>query len=222
MKYSLDVYGQFGWDRDNSVKTTGQLLEADLYAGLLDTVDLVIGIPLYWSQTDDGGAKTDIGGITDISLDLKWRFLELGPVSFAIKPGIVLPTGNRSKGLGADRLGYACMLISTVEFKPLAVHANIGYAHQEMIEEDRPGCRIDAWKLALGAVYGLTDQLRLKGEIVAFTNGDRNSSTWPSFMTAQVAYDLNSHLSVNAGVRWGLTAPATDIVAITGFTLSFP
>jgi hypothetical protein len=35
-------------------------------------------------------------------------------------------------------------------------------------------------------------------------------------------YDLNSTISVNAGIRWGLNSPATDIMAITGFSIFFP
>lgn len=223
MKYSLDVYGEFGWDHDGSTKTTDQLLETDLYAGLLNSVDLVVGIPLYWQQARDNDELTrDNGGISDITLDLKWRFLELGPVSFAIKPGVILPTGDHAKGLGADRMGYACMLISTLDIKPFAVHANIGYSHQNMLDEDRAVSRLDGWKLALGAVYDLADTFHLKGEVVSETNGDNTSKTWPSFMTAQAYYDLNDNLSVNAGVRWGLNNQATDIVAITGFTVNFP
>ncbi len=223
LKYSVDIYGQFGRSHINATTTNDQLLEADIYAGIFDSVDLVVGIPFYWKQSRDNLHTTyDNGGITDITLDLKWRFLEQGPISFAIKPGLVLPTGDHSQELGMDRPGYGCMFISTANFKPLTIHANLAYLYQNMLESDHPYNRSDSWKLALGAVYDFTDTLRLKSEIVTGTNPSQSSSVWPTFMTAQAEYDLNSHLSVNGGLRWGLNTQTTDIVTIVGITLNFP
>ncbi|MDI6762198.1 MAG: transporter [Thermodesulfobacteriota bacterium] len=42
-------------------------------------------------------------GLSDFSFGLKWRFYEIEGFSFALKPGITLPTGNEKKGLGTGR-----------------------------------------------------------------------------------------------------------------------
>ena len=81
-KFYLDVYGQFGWDHDGNTRVNSQLFEADLYTGLHDRVDLIVGFPFYWQQTRENGiATSDIGGYTDMTVALKWRFLETKIIS---------------------------------------------------------------------------------------------------------------------------------------------
>jgi|GEM_PF-5264623 len=59
---------------------------------------MVLTVPYQFLEETDG--------ISDISLELKYRFYEKGGLSFALKPRISFPTGDEDKGLGAGETTY--------------------------------------------------------------------------------------------------------------------
>lgn len=153
---------------------------------------------------------------------LKWRFLELGPASFAIKPSITFLTANRARFLGAGRAGYGATLVSTVEFKPVAVHANIGYTNQKYTDADKDGSREHLLNLSLAGTVDVLKGLQFVAEVGTRNNPDRESTIWPTFMTGGVIYSVKENLDLSLGLKGGLTAPETDIALLTGITYKFP
>ena len=79
-----------------------QLWNATLTRGFGEHVDLYVNAPYTHLQTrtDDNGA-----GIGDVEIGMKWRFVEHGPLSLALKPKVTMPTGNDGRGLGTGRVG---------------------------------------------------------------------------------------------------------------------
>lgn len=223
LKFQAELVGEFSWDKDDGVSTRQQQLGLTLTAGLLDSLDLVVDVPLQWQQVKDGGQTLlDNGGLTDMTLALKWRMLELGPVSFAIKPSLTLPSGDHDKGLGNARSAYGATLISSFELKPVAIHANVGYTRQNYTDADRRESREDLISLSLATVLSISKDLQLLAEVGATTNDDNSNSVWPAFMTAGVSYAVIDNLAVSLGARWALNKPEADIALLTGLTFSFP
>jgi hypothetical protein len=226
MKFQVETSAEFGWDKESehgiTTKSNSQVLNVAVTAGLLDSLDLVLSYPFTWQKIEDNaGNKIDNSGLNDLSLALKWRFLELGPTSFAIKPSITFPTGNRDRHLGTGRAGYGATLVSTVEFKPVAVHANIGYTNQRYTDPDKNGSRAHLWNLSLAGTMEVLKGLQLVAEVGTATNPDRGNSTWPTFITGGVIYSAFDSLDLSLGVKGGLTAPETDIALLTGLTFKF-
>lgn len=227
LKFQVETSAEFGWDKETeggiSTKTDYQKLNVSVTAGILNSVDLALSYPFTWQTIEDStGNKLDNSGLNDLSLALKWRFLELGPASFAIKPSINVPTANRDRGLGAGRAGYGATLISTVEFKPVAVHANIGYTNQKYTDADKDGSRDHLWNLSLAGSVEVIKGLQIVAEVGAATNPDKGSTIWPTFMTGGAIYSVLENLDLSLGVKGGLTTPATDIALLTGLTFKFP
>ena len=95
-KFQLETSAEFGWDKESEhgTRTTSnyQTLNVALTAGLLDSLDLVLSYPYTWQHIEvNNTVTTDNSGLNDLTLDLKWRILELGPASLAIKPSITFP-----------------------------------------------------------------------------------------------------------------------------------
>lgn len=222
-KFQLEVSSEFNWEKANGIRTNQQQLGLTLTAGLLDSLDLVVGVPFRWQQVkDDLLTYRDNGGITDMSLALKWRMLELGPVALAIKPTVTIPTGDLDKGLGAARMAYGATLISTVDLKPLSIHANVGYTKQLRTEAARINSREDLVNLSVAGVFEATKKLQLMAELGTASYTDYSNKNWASFMTAGVSYAVIDNLAVSLGARWGLTKAANDIAALAGLTFTFP
>jgi hypothetical protein len=227
MKFQMETSGEFGWDRENingtTIRTDSKALNAVITAGVADPLDIILTLPFTWQQVTGYGRKIyDNGGLNDLTLAVKWRFLEHGPASFAIKPAVTFPTGDYNRGLGAARPAYAVTLISSIEFRPVAIHANAGYTRQELTDADKDASRQDLWNLSLAGTVEVTKGLQVVAEIGTATNGNRADTTWPTYMTGGIIYSAIENLDLSLGVKGGLTRPETDLTLITGITCRFP
>lgn len=136
-KFQLEVNGQYDSDRETvsgvTVKTTGGQAAGTLSYGFTDSADVVLGLPYQWTRTQsDGAVISSERGLSDATLEIKWRFHEKDGWSFAVKPGLSLPTGNDKKGLGSGKTGYSAFFITTREEKPWAFHLNLGYRQMKI------------------------------------------------------------------------------------------
>ena len=146
-KFQLEVNGGYGQDEDEGVTTkTTQILTMLTY-GLSDPVDIIIGLPYEHTRVEDSGTVTRQDGISDMSLEVKWRFYQKDGLSFALKPGITFPTGDEEKGLGSGRVTYHLFFIGTKEIKPWAFHLNLGYIRNEnKLDENK-----DLWHVSFAS-----------------------------------------------------------------------
>lgn len=227
MKFQVETSGEFGWDKDKEHNVTAesnyQTINLAVTTGILDSLDLVLSYPFTWQNVKENGETVlDNNGLNDLSLALKWRILEIGPASFAIKPAITFPSGSYDRSLGTGRPAYSATLISTVEFKTLAVHANIGYTNQRYTDADKDGSRENLWNMSLASAVEVMKGLQVVAEIGTATNPDRDSTTWPTFIASGVIYSALENLDLSLGVKGGLNAPETDVALLSGITFKFP
>lgn len=227
LKFQVETSVEFGREKETTggiiTKSDSQALNISITGGLFDSLDLVISFPFSWQQVKENGLKKyDNGGLNDLSMALKWRFLEIGPASFAVKPSITFPSGDYNRGLGAGRPAYGATLISTVEFKPVALHANVGYTHQKHTDADSDSMRESLWNFSLAGSVEVVKNVQVVAEIGTASNGDRRSATWPVFMTGGVIYSVIENLDLSLGGKGDLTTVETDIALLAGVTFKFP
>ncbi len=146
LKFQVETSAELGWDRETeqgiTTKSNNQKLNVTVTAGVLDSLDLVVSCPYTFQHIEgNAGNRIDNSGLNDLSMAFKWRFLELGPASFAFKPSITFPSGNHDRSLGAGRVAYGATLVSTLAFSPVTVHANIGYTNQRYTDADKDTTR---------------------------------------------------------------------------------
>lgn len=211
-------YDKFKEDEQTTCKTKGGEAGLQLTIGLIDTVDIVAGLPYQWcdiKENDIHVAREK--GISDITLELKWRFFEKNGWALAIKPGIILPAGNEKKGLGAGRVGGSFFLIGSKEFEPLTFHVNVGYTRNENKLDER----IDLWHLSAAAEIEIIRNLKLMGDIGLARNPDPESNNHPAFVLAGISYDFFEWLTIDAGIKRGLTATEPDWTGLAGITVHF-
>lgn len=227
LRAQVEVTAEFGWDKQSlngiTTKTDQQNLGLAVTVGVFDSLDASITLPFTIQQVKQNDVTfLDNNGLNDITLALKWRFIELGPVSLAIKPAMTIPNGNEARGLGNGRAGYTTTLIATVDLKPVAVHANLGYRHQEYVDSARPDNRTDLWNMSLAAGVEVMSGLQVVAEVGASTNNLHSSDVMPAYMTGGVIYSINKNIDLDLGVRGGLNKPSTDFMLLTGVAVRFP
>jgi hypothetical protein len=221
-KFQLEVNSEFNYDKETeegvTTKETGGEVAPTLSYGIVDNLDIVLGVPCQWFKVKEDGDVTDKeDGISDIGLELKWRFYEKDGLSLALKPGITLPTGDDEKGLGAGRATYGLYFITTKEIEPWAFHLNLGYARNENKFDERK----DIWHASLASEVEVVENLKVVANIGVERNTDEASSTHPAFILGGLIYSLSENFDIDFGVKGGLNKPETDCSILAGIAWRF-
>jgi len=222
-KGQVEVGLSYFYDKDKvdeltTLKSDGGDVGVGVTIGLIDTLDVVVGLPYAWYSLEDNDVR--IGrenGISDITFDVKWRFFEKDGWSLALKPGVSLPTGDEDKGLGAGRAGYRFFMVGTKEIEPVAIHANLGYIRNENNADEHT----DLWHASIAAEVEVIKDLKLMANVGIERNPDPASDNHPAFALGGISYDVSEKITLDAGVKYGLTATETDWTALAGLTFRF-
>lgn len=223
----LEINSEFTSDTETpsgvKTKTEGGEILFSLTVGEWENADIVLGVPYTWNRVkEDGTVTSDEEGMSDASLELKWRFYEGESVSLAVKPGLILPTGDEKTGLGNGRLSYSIFFIATKEAEPWAFHLNIGHTHNEYeLGDVQEANREEIWHVSLAGEVAATENLTAVGNVGMERNPDKQSNTHPAFALAGIIYSLTENLDVDLGIKTGLTKPETDYTGLFGIAWNF-
>jgi opacity protein-like surface antigen len=185
---------------------------ATLTRGFGDRLDLYVSAPYTHLQTptDDNGT-----GFGDIEIGTKWRFVERGPLSLALKPKLTLPTGNDRRGLGTGRVGTGATLLAQVDVARFSLLANAGLAYQP----NRHGDLASIWAVSGAAIYKATDRLQLVVDVGTSRNTESGAGTNPAFVIAGAIYSPKPWLDLDIGYRRGLNDRTYRQSAMGGVTV---
>ena len=220
-KLQFEFIGEYGHDKENGVttETFAFPLIPVLSYGLSDTIDLVLGCPYIWGRTEEAGTAAAVRGFSDASLELKARFYEKDGLSFGVKPGIGLPTGDENKGLGNGKASYSAFFIATRDAAPWAFHFNVGYIRNEYkLRVDEDARRKDLWHVSLASEREVSKDLKAVANIGMERNADKTSNTHPAFVLGGFIYALRENLDLDAGVKAGVAKAETDYTLLAGLT----
>jgi hypothetical protein len=220
-KYQLETSGTWLTDKKNEggegVRDIHSLVAAVFTAGVAETLDVMVTVPYVWTETKESGTITKNNGFSDTLMEAKWRFYEKHKLSLAIKPGILIPTGDTDKGLGNDHFGYSAFLISTAEAEPWSFDANLGYLYLP----NSSGARSNIWFGSFASLFAAAERWKFVGEIGASKNSDSSDSTNPVFTQIGLIYSPRDYLDLSAGYLFGLNNAAVDQSVRAGVTVKF-
>ena len=203
---------------------TATLFNPVLTYGVLDTLDIALGVNrLRQRTTEDGAVTQSANGAGDSTLELKWRFYEANGSSLALKPGLVLPTGDENRGLGTGKLSWGINFILTREAKPWVLLANVAYSQVHyQLPPDADANHKHLWRASAGFGYYLRDDVRLVGEAGVRTNGARNDPFLPGrnghFTMLGLIYSPTERIDLDVGIRKRLNRAEFDTAILVGAT----
>lgn len=180
--------------------------------GVARNADIVLTVPYVYVH--DGTTER---GLSDVTAEVKWRFYENGPVALAVKPGISIPAGEASRGLGTGRLNYSVSLIGGLEERPWTFYVNAGYVRaSNPADEDE-----NLFDVSLAATYELKEDVLLVGNIGTRTNPARVSVTPDSFILGGIVYSVTRDIDIDLGVKGGIGGDEPDYQLLSAFTRRF-
>jgi Putative MetA-pathway of phenol degradation len=215
-KGQFEFVGEYDHDKKDGVTTDSIVapMIPVLSYGMTDAIDIVLGISYERVRTSDAKNTATSDGISDASVELKWRIYENDGLSFALKPGITLPTGNHEKGLGAGRATSHFFFITTREVKPWAFHLNLGYIRNENKVDER----INIWHASLAGVVDVLKNLKAVTNIGIERDRDTASNADPGFILGGLIYSISENLDFDIGIKKGFNNHGTDYSIPAGIT----
>lgn len=215
--FQLELNYQYSHEDDEGVKEGEHEGEGVLTYGLIDQVDLVLGLPCLFTINNEEGYRDREEGVGDLSLEVKWRFYECNGTSLALKPGVSFPTGDEDQGLGTGRVGASGYFIATQEWEPFAFHFNLGYIRNENKVDERK----DLYHVSLAAEWEAAKWVTVVGNVGAEANTDRHSDTPAAFILGGLIFPVTEWLDLDVGIKGGLTEPEADYSLMAGMCFHF-
>jgi len=200
------------------------VLTSVLTYGLLENLDLALGLNhLRQHITENGAVTDDVSGRADSTLELKWRFHESSGLSLALKPALLLPTGDETRGLGTGKLSYGVNAIATYEMEPWTFNLNLAYTRLRFKQpQDAAEVHEHLRRLSAGAAYAVRGNFKLVGELGARSNESRDDPFLPGrnghFAMLGLIYSLTDKIDLDAGYRRSLNHAELDRGFLAGAT----
>ncbi len=218
-RFQIEASGGYSHDRESGLTEEIFEFKSIITYGVIDPVDLVLTVPYQRTWSKGWHQHGSAGGFSDISLEVKWRFWEdrsLG-LSFAAKPGVLLPAGDEKHGFGAGRTNFSLFFVASEEIEPWEFHLNLGYIRNE----NRVDERRDIWHASLAAEWEFVKDLKLVGDLGIETNTCSASNQDLAFIIGGIIYSVTEDFDIDLGVKGGLTKPEPDHTFLAGVTWRF-
>lgn len=226
-KVEIELNGSYGYDKHTAAGATTKTNTVDgevkITTGLFQNLGISLAIPYLFNERSTVDSDvSNVDGFGDATLEVKYKFAELAGIDLAIKPSVIMPTGKYSDGLSDGRWQFGSTLIATKEFDDgkYALHANLGYEYHHYREDDGSQ-RKNLWSGSIAGEVEVVKGLFAVADFGLATNPDKSSNDLPIYGLTGLRYELNDHLDINTGVKFGLTRPETDLTALYGLLLKF-
>lgn len=215
----FELNGEVSFDHEKGAKERETEISGRMTYGLIDNLEMEIEVPYAWvRQEEDEISRAE--GFGDIEFEFKWRFYDEDDLNLSIKPSISIPTGSARKELGNGKIDFGLMFLASKEYDDLdlAFHLNLGYMQNEtnLEEENKRG----VWHASLAVEKGIIKNLTGVANIGVESSNDRDSHDHAAFILGGLIYNISKHVSVDFGIKGGITSPEPDVAYLAGMTWS--
>ena len=207
-------------DQERTVTAFGPTLTY----GVAENVDISL-TPTYGRDriTENGTVVHDEQGLGDTVAEIKWRFYEQKGLSFAVKPALVLPTGDENKGLGTGSVSWGVNGIVTYDSGPWSWFANLVYAEANFKRpEDSQANHRHLWRLSGALSYRVREKLQLAAEVGIRTNPAKDDPFLPGnnghFAMLGFIYSPSDKVDIALGFRKNVNQGEADSAFPLGVT----
>lgn len=177
--------------------------------GALDNLDLIARPTWLYAR---GSGTTQ--GFGDTGLDFKWRMPSQSQLTFGVRAGVNLPTGDDDKGLGNGKASPHATLIATYAAAVWLLSLNADYVYDALV-----GDRRNLWGASAAAVYSANAVWKFSAELGSATNPVMSQTSWLTVARFGAIATVAEGLALDAGYQIRLTRAAPVQVILAGATL---
>jgi hypothetical protein len=198
-----------GAERDLVVTT------AALSYGLSRRTDLIMTVPHLRIGADPLTGDAGTHGLVDVGLDLKWRFYEQGPFSFALKPGVTFPTGDTQHALGTGDTVWSLYLVSSYALAKWNFLLHLGHVHHNNTFNER----VNLWHASAAVTWQASEQLKLILDTGIDRNVERFATDDPVFVIGGLIYSPVDDFDLDLGYRTTAVEGTREHALLAGLTV---
>lgn len=209
----VEVTGEYGRGEEHHAGAGAVVLSY----GLSKTLDAAVGLPLQYARPHGPEAGRPVAGLSDASLELKWRAAEGANWSLGLKPGLTLTTGDEERGFGAGRSTYRLAALAGAGAGPAQFLANLAFSRNDNVL----GERSELWHASAAAVYAVNGRLRLAANAAVDSNRDPAAGVDPASFVGGVLLGVTPNLDLDVGWRTGLNAAHGEEALLVGMAARF-
>lgn len=179
--------------------------------GVAPKLDLAIGYGYGFAKAPDGARDRGMG---DVEAQLKTFFNEGKDwlPTFGLKGGVSLPV---------EEGGQTTILLTGIAewaFEPFTVFANVGADIGTRLAGNDE--RTELFRASVAGSYAIRETLALVSELLWEKQTSPSEDASVEWM-AGAQWSLNESMTLDAGIRFGLTDDSPDYTALLGFTWVF-
>lgn len=209
----IELNGERGEDQMNGVKEVSINNEVVIVHGLRANLNGFLNLPYSdISAQEEDGSSSHNRGFADVKIGFKWRYLEQENFSLVLKGIVATPTGDSSKNLGNGQSSYGISAIASYEANPIEFHLNLGCTYLPNTRNQRELIE----NISAAVAINMNREWKLMADIGIAVDKSKTSNEAPAFVGAGLKFKINSDLSVEMGVKHGLTAEETDNTILIG------
>lgn len=216
--YQLELTHDLSHNEDAGAKGRTKSINAVFSIGLTDTIDAIVGLPYEQLTERTGSTSTSVSGYADMEIAAKWRFYDESPLSFALRPGLGLPTGNEDDSLGGGTVIPSLFAVMTYASDPWAFNLHLGYTR---ILDEGPQERSHIYHASASIEHGFNESLRLVSDASIESNPEKSGHPNVGSAVIGMVHSLTPDLDFSFGYRKGLTDAAPDHAWLTGLAWRF-
>lgn len=213
-RYQIELATEHATDVSDAGRERSVTSNAVLSYGWRDDVDVIVNVP--FARTHAEGEERS-RGVGDVGIDLKWRWFERDAFSMALRPGLILATGDDTKGLGAGRSGYSVLLVASYASDPWGVHAHVGAVRNR----NTLGERDTLYHASAAVTRAFGDKLKLVADLGRDTPADPADDRSVEFLIIGAIYALTPQFDLDIGYKKGLSDNEVDRALLAGAAFRF-
>jgi hypothetical protein len=194
---------------NDGTKTTS--LGNGITMGIAPKIDLAVGYSYDFTKADDGTKSRGMGPVEatlkTTVIEGKDRFPSLG-----VKAGFSLPTSE------GEQTALLATAIAEWTFEPLTVFANVGADIGTRLAGNAE--RTTLIRSSVAGSWEIRKEWSLLSELLWEKQTSPSAPSTAEWLIG-AKKEISKTLSVDAGVRWGLTNDSPHVTYLLGFTLGF-
>jgi len=208
-------------DRSSGVTTNLAIYGSSLVKyGMSDNADVELGItPLETLSVHGGGSSEHHSSFGDMIVRAKYRLTSAdAPVLVAIDPFVKLPTANHDLGNGKVEGGV--LVATSAGLGNSGFTLSLDPELDWVADADRNG-RHAATQQVVNLGLAVNDKLSLSAELWGRWDWDPAGTGKQASADGAIAYLVNNHVQVDAGVNFGLNRQTSDVEVYSGVSVRF-
>lgn len=213
----VELTGEWSEERESGSREVSATNELSMAHGLQDTLNGFFTLPYREVHTHAAGIRTRVRGVGDVKFGMKWRYFEQGGLSLGVKAVITVPTGNDAEKLGNGKSTQGINAVTSYATGLWEFNVDLGY--KQNLNTLNPRERLGS--ISAAVVRSLDSRWKVMADIGVASNKSKRSNQAPAYLGAGLSFAMCKDMSLEAGVKHGLTSAETYFTGLLGLNLRF-